>query len=581
VIKRCATFVVLLVSMTALSGCSKGKAEKAIPSGVRSKPSSEQNEPAPAPTEPEPAPGEPVRLILPPEGGTWPWSVGKAEEAIDSRPVSFPNLPTYSVTGIAVRPEINRAVVSIKWEKKGQPAITRLAHCNTSNGKILTEWPLPAQQSVIDLSPDGRAFLTTNSQPGKDRNTLRLWIMGTDGQLRRFSWKPHTPSRPDGIRFEPGERIDSTAALEIRWAGFVGNDRIVSLSRLGQLRIFEAEGNKPLFSVEGSPCRPSITPDGGKIALLTGNAVTLVDPVAGTVIGTRWVGQIPPHPALAFSPDGSKLAIGGNGKALFLNLTSGDVQQAVIPKLHVTDTGMYDKPFGWAGNSYLFADSHLHDLRFPASIWDYSAAEQVQFCGMRIWACVRSSGSNTSTLIAFNLPDSRTLMSTDAAASRPELFAFKAGDKLRVDVTGVPENKRSEVQTALEKRSQALGYVIDPSATAILFASVDATGVKASTVYTGFEQPYSYQKKPAVLRLVVNNKELWSEAWAIEPPFTIRVPSSAKMAELLKQSGVGEPNYKLFSDAPIPSYFPGPQAPTSPLGTTELLGIRLPLWLPW
>jgi WD40 repeat protein len=471
-------------------------------------------------------------------------------------------------------------VVSIKSEKKGQPSFTRADLCDTSSGKIITEWPIPAQQAVIDLSPDGRAFLTTYSQPGKDRNTLRLWIIGTDGQLRRFAWKPHTPTRPDGIRFEPGERTDPLSAQEIRWAAFVGNDRIVSYSQLGQLRVFETDGVKPLVSVEGSPCRPALSPDGNKVAIVTGNAVTLVDPVAGTVNGTRWVGQIPAHAALAFSPDGSKLAIGGNGKAFFLNMISGDVQEAVLPKLHVSDTGKYDKPFGWAGNSFLFADSHLHDQRFPASVWDYSGVEQVQFSGNRIWACVRSSGSTTSALYSYSLPNPQSIESIEEACDQSELFALKVGDGIKIDVTGLPENKRGEVQTALEQRLKSLGYKVDPASKAILLASVDTTGTKSGTAYTGLET-FVYQKKPAVLRLVVNGKELWTGAWAIEPPFTIRMAPSVALADHLKQFEIGEPNYKLFTAAPIPSYFPGPQAPTSPFGNTELLGIRLPAWLPW
>ncbi len=460
---RSAAFLVLAFSMAAICGCSRGKAvPRAVPSGTKTV--TTQNAPTPIPVDPEPGPGEPIRLTIPQEpkdnkenkdnGGIWPWSVGKAEEFPLSTPVSLPNLPPFAVTGMAVRPEIKRAIVSYKYEKKGQPAATRFALCDTANGKILTEWPVPAQQTVLDLSADGKAFLSTNVQSGKERGVLRLSVIGTDGQLRRIAWTPHSSARPNGIRYEIGERTDALAAQEIKWAGFVGNDRIVSVSRLGQLRVFDTDGAKPLTSVEGSPGRPAVSPDGSKVAILTGNAVTLVDPVEGKVIGTRWVGNLPSHPALAFSPDGSKLAIGGNGKAVFLDLVSGDVQEAVIPKLHVTDVGGYEKPFGWAGNSYLFADGHLHDLRFPASIWDYLGAEQVAFQGSTIWACVRPADS-TTTLASFNLPNKETIATLSAATNRLELIAFKTGDRAKIDVSGIPEQRRGEVQTALEQRLQA------------------------------------------------------------------------------------------------------------------------------
>jgi WD40 repeat protein len=512
--------------------------------------------------------------------GSWPWTVGKAEEFPLSSPVSFSNLPPFAVTGMAVRPEIKRAVVSYKFERKGQPASTHFAMCDTANGKILTEWPFPTQQMVLDLSADGRALLSTSAQPGKERGILRLSVIGTDGQLRRIAWTAHSPARPTGIRYEIGERMDVLGAQEIKWAGFVGNDRIVSVSRLGQLRVFDTDGAKPLTSVEGSPGRPALSPDGSKVAILTGNAVTLVDPTEGKVIGTRWIGTLPSHPALAFSPDGSKLAIGGNGKAVFLNLVSGDVQEAVIPKLHVTDVGGFDKPFGWAGNSYLFADGHLHDLRLPASIWDYSGAEQVAFQGSSIWACVHPADSTTTTLATFNVPNKETIATLAVATNRPEQIAFKTGDRAKLDVSGIPEQRREEMQTALEQRLQALGYKVDPAATAVFSASIDATGTKAGVGYTGYDT-YSYAKKPAVLRLFVNGKDIWSESWAIEPPFTIKVPPTVTLADHLKQFTIGEPNYKLFSMAPIPASFPSPQAPTIPFGTTELGVEKKTSWFHW
>lgn len=567
----------LVVSLA--SGCSKAPVPKAIPSGKPSSLSSEQKAPDP-PAEPEQVPGEPIRLNLPNDGGTWPWAVGRAESPTISRPITFTGLVPFAITGFSVRPEVNRAAVSLKWEKKGQPVATRIVLCDTAIGKTLTEWQIPGQQAVIDLSPDGRAILSTGANPGRERGILRLWLIGSDGQLRKLAWIPHSLSRPDGIRLEPGEQPESAVGQEIRWASFVGNERIASSSRSGQLRIFDTDGAKPLTNLEGSPGRPTVTPDGTKVVVFTGNAITLVDPVAGTVIGTRWIGSLPQHPALAFNPDGSTLAIGGNGKLLLLNMATGDVRQVLIPKLHVTDTGTYDKPFGWATNRYLLADGHLHDLRFPGSVWDYTGIEHMQFRGSRVWACVRPTGSTTSTLAAYDLPHTQALMRIAVAIDQPNLFALKTGDGIRIDVTGVPESHRGEAQAAIEQRLHALGYQSDPTSPAVLFVSVDTGGTKTSTTYSGYES-YSYTKTPAVLRLVVNGKELWSEAWAIEPPFTIRVPVGVTLTDHLKPFTIGEPNYKLFANAPLPSFIPGPQSPTSPFGTSELNSERLKGWLAW
>src|SRR5205823_2678403 len=77
------------------------------------KPTTAQTPPEPEP-EPEPAPGELVNLALPKDGGAWPWSVGAAAEPRESRPVSFKGVGPYTANGFAVRPEVNRAVVSMR-----------------------------------------------------------------------------------------------------------------------------------------------------------------------------------------------------------------------------------------------------------------------------------------------------------------------------------------------------------------------------------------------------------------------------------------------------------------------------------
>src|SRR5207244_8181618 len=69
------------------------------------------------------------------------------------------------------------------------------------------------------------------------------------------------------------------SSIEVRWAAFVGNDRIASASRAGQLRVYEADGLKPLATIDASMGRPAISPDGTKVAFLAGNSVALLDTV--------------------------------------------------------------------------------------------------------------------------------------------------------------------------------------------------------------------------------------------------------------------------------------------------------------
>jgi hypothetical protein len=84
----------------------------------------------------------------------------------------------------------------------------------------------------------------------------------------------------------------------------------------------------------------------------------------------------------------------------------------------------------------------------------------------------------------------------------------------------------------------------------------------------------NYLWRPARLRLVLNNRELWAEAWANPAPFAIPFNGSAAAAVAANKSG--EPNYELFAKAPMPAYFPGPAAPQGSLGSSDFTpgGVR-------
>lgn len=576
-----AVLIVLSLPLAVLVGCSRGKGEPAQPQTQPTSPTPSTSAaktvvkelpPEPEP-EPEPAPGEIVKLAMPKEGGVWPWLVGTNIDSTESRPIWFTGSGPYAANGFAVRPALSRAVVTMRVDPYANPKkgfdprkatdATRVTLYDTAAGIALTEWAVPGSFTILDLSPDGRSILATSSRAGHGRGSLRLWVIGSDGQLKRWTALAHTTQRD-------GQRSDSlvAAGTEIRWAGFVG-DRAVSMSRSGQIRVFDIEGLKPTASFDGSPCRPDVTPDGTRIAFLVGPLVALLDPATRKITGTRWVGIPPPHPVLRFSPDGSTLAIGGNGRAILLNLSSGQFQTLNLPKMDVNDNAMFDKPFGWAGNSHLLADKYLFDPQLQQPAWEYSSAEQIQFRGGRVWAIARSPGSSTAQLKSFTMPDEDVLARSKTAKAKPDTFALQPGSGIKIDVTGVPTDRRTETQNVLEERLREVGFVPDPKAAAVLFASVDSPGTKPTVVYSGIGS-YQYTKKMARLRLVLKDKELWNEAWAVEPPFAIEPTKGMVLADYLGKLAIGQPDYKAFALAPLPSYIPGSKAPTGPLGQTNL-----------
>ena len=356
---------------------------------------------------------------------------------------------------------------------------------------------------------------------------------------------------------------------------FVGNDRVVSMSWAGQIRVWNPDGPKQLATMDATPCRPAVTPDGTRVAFLAGESVALLDPTAAKITDTRPIGPPPPHSVLAFHPDGTRLAIGGNGKAVFLELADGAVRHASLPKLRVTDNGTYDRHFGWAGKDYLLADQQLHDPNFPLPVWDYRGAEQVVVRGWQLWLSMRTPGTTGSTLRAFTLPPADAPARVAAAKGSPGTFALKPGDRVRIDVTGIPMERQAAVKTALETRLKEVGYVPDEGAPVALVASVDVAGIKTTVTYTA-DVSGEYVRRPAKLQLVFNGKELWSEAWCAPPPLVPQPAAKERLEKYLERVGAGEPNYDLFKQVPVPAYVAAPTAPVAALGASEFTpdGIR-------
>ena len=297
--------------------------------------------------------------------------------------------------------------------------------------------------------------------------------------------------------------------------------------------------------------------------------MALLDPTAGRITDVRRIGPPPPYPVLAFNPEGTKLAIGGNGEVLILELSGGSVQHAPLPKLRVTDNGIYDRSFAWAGKGYLYADQQLYDPSFPLPVWEYRGAEQMQVRGWQMWMSISTPKLNTSTIRAFTLPHIDPRSQISSARSNAGQFALKPGDHIRIDVSGVPADRQAEVKAALEKRLKEIGYVPDGNGSATLLATVDIVGIKSSITYVARE-PVPFVRHPAKLQLVLNGKELWSEGWSTPPPLFPQPLPNEPMQVCLERCGAGSPNYDLFKIAAIPAYFPIPTAPAVALGSSRL-----------
>jgi hypothetical protein len=365
-------------------------------------------EPAPPPpSEPPPAP-KPGEIVLPASGGTWPWNLAAAPQVEPSRPITIPGYmyPESTTSGVVVSPAARRAIVLIGERVKDEEKMTRVVLCDLATGAIRSEWKVKGIYAPLDLHADGRRLLATRPQGEGRTDLLELWAFDEPDRLRRQSWQPHDSLSvvPDGDVLVTGAAPDSNQpdpGRDIRWAAFTGG-RIVSASRGGQLRVFDAETLQRVGSIDAVAATPTLTPDGTRVVFLTRHGAVLLDPIGAKVIGVRSVGQPPAEPALGVSPDGKTLICAGNGRANVLDLTTGAARTTAIPKLEVIRLGQR-LAFGWAGDRHLLADRFLYDPDRSEPVWDYGHIDRVLPRGRETWVVIRP-GRDAATLRSFVLP---------------------------------------------------------------------------------------------------------------------------------------------------------------------------------
>ena len=140
------------------------------------------------------------------------------------------------------------------------------------------------------------------------------------------------------------------------------------------------------------------------------------------------IGHPPDGPVLAFSPDAKTLAVGGTGRTVLLDLTSGEVWAVAAP-------------------------------------------------------LVTPGKEKVITLRAYTLPHPEVQAKIDKKLARPGVFALRPGDAVRIDVSALPADRRAEARAALDRQAKAVGYRPAPGAAVALVGTANATGPKRPATY--------------------------------------------------------------------------------------------------
>lgn len=446
---------------------------------------------------------------------------------------------------------------------------TRMALIDVRQGRIESAWEVPDLCVPLDIHPDGMsAILCRQDDALSERDMLYVYRLPYEGTPSADEWQPLVP---EGVEPPPSKR-----QTQVRWLKFAGPSRLVTLNDDQTIHIWDYPSKANITYIPNVVGTPAVSPDGSRIAFLTEDLVGLIDPSIPEVVAIRRVGPLPTDPALAFRSDGTQMVITGATKTILFDLVTGKLTHSETTRTRTRSRRKLVPDLAWIG-SFLYHDENIYDFESAYPLWHYSGIEWASPEDDRLWVILRSSRSRRFVLQPIHLPLEKVEAQVMKTYS-PELIALRKADKVRVDVTAIPEKYREKVRERLVEQLTENGFRVFDQAAIVLRASIDQP--KQSAVnYINVRGAFSprianpmaqdvgtcyFNRQPARLQFIKRNRVLWSSSQYILPPVWLHEwPEGSTLTEY------GGPDYELFNSRQLPRYIRGNR--NSVIGRTQLM----------
>lgn len=455
---------------------------------------------------------------------------------------------------IAINRDARKAVVGYLWTfstPNKQPR-TRLVLCDLAKGQVEAEVTEVAEMVPLALHPDGQRVLMKSAE--RDKILLEIWSIRGHRVVRESAWNP---KNEEWKSFRD----------EIQWAEFASETRLITKLGNGWVTIWDTENLQPVchFAIEGG-CIPALSADGKTLAFCKGERIGLLDVETQEVIAMQKTPRQLSWPNLALSPSQKRLACVALNSVLVWDVETGELYRDFEPSgLMINSVPQFpDDDFILLGNRYLV------ELENMIKLWDYEGGEQVKAVGGTTFFAV-SPQNQRGALMPTLIPHESALTALNAALNEPDLFVFRKGSPVKLDVSGIPDPQRATVEQNLREKLSELQIQILPNAPVTVKASV--SGPKTESMEYMRSGTYTVQVYRTSVELVYENQTIWQSSGSNIPHF-VTLRQGENLGDVLREKSRG-PAYEFYKSLGLPKFVQKPVAGTATPGqpASQTLGV--------
>ncbi len=400
-------------------------------------------------------------------------------------------------------PEKILTAVSLKFRNDSRA--TKVFFGDMKTGLILSQtWP--AKLQPFGLSPDGTRALFGQGGGRRGDDITHLTIADTT--------QPKLPCV--GALFPFGEKgNDSSFDLEITWADWIDNQRILVRSRRGLVALLEAKNGAAVWTLDGSNMCSVTLSQGKKYLIVTqqNNSRYLLEALTGKPIGliTTAPGfELGFSAKFAFSLDGEKIAAFDNGWVHLWEMKNGAPKEPFF-------VGGYcgsDQELQWVSDVHLLCGRTLVETVEQLPIWNYSGIDSKDvYFGGYLWHTPHIWSKDTSfyvTGVAVPHPEMPKLPKLSDA----QKFCVRPGLEINLSVdSAIPDSDK--LREHVTQTLVANGLKVVPGASLTLAVRLQAEAPKegewgmhfgmggtiGKATYTPYKYSYSVEQ---------GDKTLWT-----------------------------------------------------------------------